>query len=209
MPAHNFQPLPPQFYAQSTVDLARNLLGKILVFENSYNNLPTILAGKIVETEAYLQSDAASHSFMGKNQRNQMMFENAGTAYIYQIYGLYYCLNVVSGQKEVGEAVLIRAVEPVLGVHLMQKNREKIASKNKISTQKLCNGPAKLTLAFGLNKIFNGHNLQQKPLFIATNGQYKNVAPQEIVATTRIGISKAQNSLLRFYIKNSDFISKK
>jgi DNA-3-methyladenine glycosylase len=247
MSIDNFQILPPEFYTQDTVSLAQSLLGKILVFESPKG----LIAGKIVETEAYLQTDPSSHSFGGKTSRNSTMFEKAGTIYIYQIYGLYHCLNIVSNQKNIGEAVLIRALEPVLGIEKMQQNRQKNAKKqqefnpefnpnlatfenqnenlnksfkkelspilSKIPTHKLCNGPAKLMLAFGLNKTFNGHLIWQKPLFIAQfNPKLQSKLepklepkPVKIVTTTRIGISKAKDLPLRFYLKDNPFVSKK
>jgi len=133
-----FKPLPADFYLNNTVEVARQLLGKTIV--RNYGK--KILAGKIVETEAYIDKiDPASHSHPGITKRNKPMFEKGGIAYIYFIYGNYYCFNIVTERKGKGCAVLIRAAEPIEGIEYMKKNRGKTKS-----VYELTNGPAKLCL---------------------------------------------------------------
>ncbi len=189
--------LPASFYRQDTKTVARALLGTLLVHEKAEGT--TI--GRIVETEAYLGiNDEASHAYRGMTRRNAPMFGNPGHAYIYFIYGMYYCINVVTAQSGVGEAILLRALQPVEGISLMEKRRQVL------DPVKLCNGPGKLVLAMGITKDANGHNLRQKPLYIAKD-KYK-VDEKEIGTSTRVGITKAVLLPLRFYIKDSSYVSK-
>ncbi len=186
------------FFQDSTPEVAKNLLGKILVrvFKGQ------ILAGKIVETEAYLDdNDLASHSAIGMTERNKVMFGEPGLAYVYFTYGMHYCFNVVTGEKGKGSAVLIRALEPIEGIELMKKFR------NKSDIVNLTNGPAKLCQALKIDKKFNGVDLKTSPdLFIAESISNSTF---EIVRTTRIGIEKSKDLPLRFYIKENKFVSKK
>lgn len=187
------------FYEQNdTMSLAALLLGKTLVHHQHGQRL----SGRIVETEAYLFDDPAAHSFKGKTPRNQSMFETAGHCYIYFIYGMYHCFNVVSGPYGVGEAVLIRALEPLEGIPQMRKNRNFEDPKHKDTN--LCNGPSKLVMALDIPKSLNGNPIFDGPLFIEESVK----TPFEIVRTTRIGLSKAADLPYRFYIKNNKYISK-
>jgi DNA-3-methyladenine glycosylase len=183
--------IPKAFYSQySTIDLAKALLGKYLAHESVYG----VKIGKIVETEAYLFDDPASHSFKGLSVRNSAMFEEAGTSYVYLIYGMYYCFNVVSNKKGLGEAVLIRALEPVKGLEGVS-----------------CSGPGKLCKAMGIDRAFDGHKLWKSPLYLAfdtLNDTYM-LNDTQIVMKTRVGITKASEEILRFYIKDNKFISRK
>lgn len=183
------------FYNKKTEIVAKQLLGKYLVLKKN----GILLSGKIVETEAYLHDDPASHSFKGLTKRNKPMFGAPGHVYVYFIYGAHFCFNVVTGPAGLGEAILIRAIEPLSGIEIMQKNRGSKEFKN------LTNGPAKLAEAFGIDKKLNGSSLIKGPLRIY-DAKIKDL---EIVQTTRIGISKAQEQLLRFYIKDNSFVSKK
>lgn len=187
-----------KFFKGSTEEIAKKLLGNILVRIFQKN----ILAGKIVETEAYLdENDLASHSAVGLTERNKIMFEEAGFAYVYFTYGMHYCFNVVTGEKGKGSAVLIRALEPLQGIDLMKKFRK----KNDIHI--LTNGPAKLCQALKIDKKLNGVDLKtSKEIFIAEPDNKENF---EIVVTTRIGIEKSKDLPLRFYIKENKFVSKK
>lgn len=171
---------------------AQRLLGAWLVQSDDG------LVGRIVETEAYDQTDAASHSYRGPTARTQVMFGPAGYLYVYFTYGLHYCCNVVCGPAGQGAAVLIRAVEPLSGQELMTARRHG-------QTNHLADGPAKLCQAFGINQTLNGHDLTQPPLQLSLQPPLQ---PAEIVQTTRIGISQATDKPWRFYIKNNHFVSK-
>jgi len=182
-------PLGKNFFKQPTVALAKALLGKILVFGD--------LRGIIVETEAYLyKDDPGCHASRGQTSRNAPMFGPAGHVYVYLIYGMYHCLNIVSGKKGEGEAVLIRAVEPVQGIPLMQKRRKTKKVEN------LCNGPGKLTQAFGITRKHNNISLLEGDLRIY-NSRIKPV----ICSSRRVGLSAGKELELRFYIEGNCFVS--
>lgn len=184
------------FYAGSTVQFAQKLLGAYLIHESEQG----VTVGRIVETEAYLScNDPACHAARGMTKRNAPMFGPAGTAYVYQIYGMYHCFNVVTSDTGVGEAVLIRALEPVDGIDLMQQRRGRKEIKD------LCSGPGKLVAAMGITVDLNGQSLMTSPLKIGYQGR-KNFA---IVTTTRIGINVGADLPLRFYIADNKYISKK
>ena len=185
------------FFNKDTITVAKNLLGKILQIDSAEGTT----SGIIVETEAYLHNDPAAHSFKGPNLKNASLFKPAGTAYIYFTYGMYYCFNVATNQEGVGEGVLIRAVEPLAGVELMKKRRGIDDLHN------LANGPAKLVIALGIKKEMNGTPIGERIKILDQNLNKKDKL--EIVETTRIGISKAKEEKLRFYIKNNPFVSKK
>lgn len=157
------------------------------------------LVGKIVETEAYDQSDAASHSYKGKTPRTEVMFGPAGHLYVYFTYGMHYCMNIVTGPIGHGSAVLIRALEPIEGVELMAQNR---GHKDGLE---LTNGPAKVCQALSIDKTWNGHDLREVPLQLIIKPPLQ---PEEIVQTTRIGISQAKDQPWRFFIKNNDYVSR-
>lgn len=206
-------PIERSFFNKSTIDVAKSLLGKYIVHKTSKGEI----VGKIVETEAYLSDDPASHSFNGKNERNKSMFSHPGTSYVYLIYGMYYCFNIVTNKKDVGEAVLIRALEPVFGIELMEKNRKmnknmktnnKSKNNNIKKTINLYNGPGKLVMGLGLDKKHGGLDL----LNIKSNlrlMEAKNIKEEQlIVSTTRIGITKGTELPHRYYIKDNPFISK-
>ena len=177
------------FFNKPTVELAKALLGKYLVFGK--------LSGKIVETEAYLfHNDPGCHACRGITARNAPMFGEAGRTYVYLIYGMYHCLNIVSGKKGEGEAVLIRALEPVEGIELMKKRRKTDKIEN------LCSGPGKLTQAFGIIKAHNNLSLFNGRLQI-----FNSPDKPEIISSTRIGLSAGADLELRFYIKGNKFVS--
>ena len=188
--------LPKEFYLQKCATVAKKLLGKTLVrMQNDY-----IYSGIIVETEAYPgKNDPASHTYKGKTKRNEAMFIRGGTAYVYFTYGNHYCFNVVTEAEGIGSAVLIRAVEPVLGIEKMKKNR----SVNDIF--KLTNGPGKLAKAFKIDKKLNGADLSRNVIFIMEGNTNYN----KILSSRRIGITKNTKKNLRFYLEANPFVSKK
>lgn len=158
-----------------------------------------LLRVMIVETEAYDQTDAASHSFKGQTERTNTMFGEGGHLYVYFTYGMHYCCNVVVGKEGVGAGVLIRAVEPLDGDEYMQERRGRGGIE-------LTNGPAKLCQALGINKQLDGHDLSTSPLTLIIQ---KALDKKDITQTTRIGISQAKDVPWRFYIRNNPYVSKK
>lgn len=182
------------FLSQSSVVVAPLLLGCILEREIDGK----IVRVKIVETEAYDQSDAASHSFNGRTPRTDVMFGPAGHLYVYFTYGMHYCCNVVTGPEGMGSAVLIRAVEPIEGEEVMRELRDQ-------SGVNLSNGPAKLCQALAIDKRYNGHDLTKAPLILRLQ---RALDPALITQTTRIGISKDKDRPWRFYITDNPYVSK-
>ncbi|MFO7867377.1 MAG: DNA-3-methyladenine glycosylase [Candidatus Aminicenantes bacterium] len=185
----------PGFLNKPASEAAPKLLGCRLVHESPEG----ITSGKIVETEAYLENDPASHSHNGRTPRNEVMFGPSGRAYVYFTYGMHYCFNVVTGKPGEGEAVLIRALEPLEGFSLMMKRRAQEERK------KLCSGPAKLVQAMGITPGHNGRDLSQGRLRLI-DAERRDF---DVVCTMRIGIKKGADTPLRFYIKNSPFVSRK
>ncbi len=183
-----------EFFARDAALVARQLLGCVIVHETPQG----IISGRIVETEAYKQDDEASHSYHGQTKRNAVMFGQAGHAYVYFTYGMHWCFNVVTGQAGQAEAALIRALEPLEGIALMQANR------NRQKLTDLCSGPAKLVQALGISASYNGADITMPPLYI-----YGTHTHQKIITTTRIGINVAIDKPLRFYISGNPHISKK
>jgi DNA-3-methyladenine glycosylase len=175
---------------------APRLLGSIL--QTHIND--EVVEVKIVETEAYDQSDPASHSYKNKTKRTEIMFGPPGFLYVYFTYGMHYCCNVVVGSNNYGCAVLIRAVEPIKG---METLKDLYPGKKE---NQLLNGPAKLCKVLNIDKKLNGHFLGDEPLKLILKPQ---LSKERIIATTRIGISKAQDIPWRFYIKDNPFISVK
>lgn len=200
-----YRPVPAAFFSAGTVAVARALLGKILVSESPEG----LTAGRIVETEAYLCDDAACHASRGETRRNRAMFGPPGRSYTYLIYGMYRCFNVVTGPKGLGEAVLIRALEPLEGLELMAMRRGVAESKA------LCSGPGKLVIAMGIAGLPDGSDLRKGPLIVAEprkdtgTGREAAAAEGRIKVTTRIGISKDAHLPLRFYLEGNPWISRK
>ncbi|WP_292518246.1 DNA-3-methyladenine glycosylase [Methanoculleus sp.] len=195
--------LPPAFYEQDTVTVAKDLLGCLLVHREEAG----VTMGWIVEVEAYLQGDPAAHSYRGETLRNRAMFGPAGHAYVYRIYGLHTCVNVVTGPEGTGEAVLVRALEPAAGIERMQERR---GMSDPVS---LCSGPGKLTQALGITMDLDGTSLSDGPLQVWSPGSLPDRRPEgrdgEIVQTTRVGITKAADLPLRFYLKGSRYVSRR
>jgi DNA-3-methyladenine glycosylase len=160
-----------------------------------------------VETEAYLAGDPACHAFVGPTARNRVMWGRPGMAYVYLIYGNHFCFNAVCRPHGSAEAVLIRAIEPVLGLDIMQRYRPDR------SIAELTNGPGKLCAALHIDRQQDGADLcdPTSPVFIAANpdlAQFRSEAGP-VVTTTRIGITKAAELPLRYYLRGSSFVSKK
>lgn len=157
---------------------------------------------KIVETEAYHQADPASHSFRGVTPRTAPMFESGGRLYVYFVYGMYYCLNIVTGKKGAGEAVLLRAAEPLEGIEIMKTNRGVDDIRN------LANGPGKLAQALGIKDTgLSGKILNKSSIYL--KAPEIQVGKDKIAASPRIGIRRAAAQPWRFYLKGNLFISKK
>ena len=180
--------LPSSFYERETTIVAKELLGKRLIRKNG----KTTISGIIIETEAYRSDDPASHTYIGKTERNKAMFGEVGRAYVYSVYGIHYCINVVARNKkfEAG-GVLIRSIKPEKGINIMMKNRKTNILKN------LTNGPAKLTQALQIDKKQYGVDLtKHKGLFI-TEGISSR---EKILSSTRIGIKKGLGKKWNFKI---------
>jgi DNA-3-methyladenine glycosylase len=209
-------PLPLDFYLKPTPQVARELLGKGLVVRCRNQ----ILIVEIVETEAYLQTDPASHSFCGTRKRNAVMFGPPGCCYVYLSYGLNFCMNVVTQAEGCGEAVLLRAAAPVSGLEIMARNREikgitqkkpALSGPLKKSTPsrvfQILSGPGKLTQALGLDLRYNGGCFNRDDFkLINLNKDYTDA---QVGQSPRVGISKAKTKLLRFYVKSSPWLSRK
>jgi DNA-3-methyladenine glycosylase len=187
---------PTDFLQGDVVEAAKRLLGCRLVCETGEGPV----SGLIVETEAYHQTDAASHSYKGKTPRTEVMFGPAGRAYVYFTYGMHYCMNIVTGAEGEGSAVLIRALQPLTGMEHMRAKRPGIAD-----TQ-LTNGPAKLCKALGIDRSYNGHDISRKPLRLIIDTP---VLQSDITTATRIGISRDTDRPWRFYITDNTFVSKR
>jgi DNA-3-methyladenine glycosylase len=184
-----------RFYSRNTKVIAKELLGKILVHKAKEGTLK----GKIVETEAYLGfNDPGSIGYRKVKKIPKSLLKEPGHAFVCFTYGNHWMLNVVAKRAGLLGAVLIRALEPLESIEIMKRNRKTDDVKN------LSNGPGKLTQAFGINKTHDSIDLTKNVLFIEnSNDKFK------IVKTTRIGLSKGQGLLLRFYIKGNEFVSKK
>ena len=181
------------FYSRGTIDVAKSLLGKVLVHGAT--------AGVIVETEAYLGGDdLASHSSRGVTDRTRVIFGPPGHAYVYFIYGMYECLNLVAEPEGVPGCVLIRALEPVAGIAIMCERRPR-AKK----LEDLASGPGKLTLAMNITRRDNGRDVTCGPLTVRSFPQTKQ---PEIVTTSRIGIRECADWPLRFHIAGNRCVSR-
>lgn len=199
--------LESNFFKRDTVEVAKNLLGKKIIRNISGN----FFCAKIVETEAYLGlEDKACHSYGGNiTKRNEILYKEAGTIYVYLIYGMYNLLNIVTKSENDPEAVLIRAVEPIENIDAMSLNRFGKIYKDLSSYQKknLTNGPGKLTMAMEIDRALNGKILSQDYLYIEEGEDVRN-----IIETKRIGIDYAgedANLPLRFYIEDNPYVSVK
>ena len=192
-------PLPRDFYARPSVSVAPDLLGCLLIREIDNQRL----MGRIVEVEAYLgEEDAASHAFRGPTQRNRSMFGPPGHAYVYIIYGIHTCLNIVTGRAGKGEAVLIRALEPLSGIEVMQRHR------GDKPLRQLTNGPGKICQALAIDKSLDGHDL------CAGQGLWLEAGepPDEtLCAGPRVGVrgdDRALTRAWRFFLAGNPFVTR-
>jgi len=184
--------LPRSFYARPTIEVARELLGKVLVHGRA--------AGRIVEAEAYLGAeDLAAHASRGLTNRTRVLFGPPGHAYIFFIYGMYECLNLVAEPEGTPGCVLIRALEPLAGLELMRRRRPQARS-----LEDLANGPGKLCLALGITRQHYGADVTRGPLTVR---RFKHEPPFEILATPRIGIRHSTDWPLRFVIAGNRCVS--
>jgi DNA-3-methyladenine glycosylase len=178
------------FFARSVHDVAPELIGATLLVDG--------VGGVIVEVEAYHHTDPAAHSYIGRTERNAVMFGPPGFAYVYRSYGIHWCLNFVCEPEGSASAVLIRALEPTQGLSLMRRRR------GVIEPRALCSGPGKLGEALGITRQHNGLALDRPPFELRARE-----AEPEIVTGPRIGISKAVEHPWRYGLKGSKFLSKR
>ena len=198
-----FKPLPRAFFEPSAEVVAPLLLGHYLIHRTETGPV----GGIIVEVEAYLDKDPACHAYRGESPRNRTMFGPPGHSYVYLIYGFHFCVNTVCRPKGIAEGILIRAVHPLFGLEEMRKNRGEVPERH------LTSGPGKLCAALGITRQLDGADLCNPAslILVAENQQkpetLKQLAPP--VQTTRIGISKAADWPLRWYLGGSPYISKR
>jgi DNA-3-methyladenine glycosylase len=197
--------LSPEFFARPPRGVARALLGKLLMRREG----DELLAGRIVETEAYLgQADPAAHAAAGRTARNSVLFGPPGHAYIYFIYGNHFCLNVSCLPPGEAGCVLLRALEPVMGTGLMAHNRGLGPSRTGTAARLLTSGPGRLCQAFAITRLRDNSKDLTAPASDLTLWD-DGFRPRHIVSTPRIGITKAAEAMLRFYITGNRFVSGK
>jgi DNA-3-methyladenine glycosylase len=189
VPRPQAQSLTPSFFARSVHKVAPDLIGVILLIDG--------VGGMIVEVEAYHHTDPASHSYSGPTERNGVMFGPPGFAYVYRSYGIHWCLNFVCEKEGSASAVLIRALEPTMGLAQMRRRRGTQDDRN------LCSGPGKLAQALAVTHAHNGLPLAMPPFEL-----FGRTGKPEIVTGPRIGITKAVAQPWRYGLKGSKFLSK-
>jgi DNA-3-methyladenine glycosylase len=192
--------LPLSFYQRkNVVSIAKDLLGKVLVT----NVNDTLTSGIIVETEAYSEIERGCHAFNGRTQRNGVMFSEGGISYVYLCYGIHHLFNVVTNERDRADAVLVRALEPLMGAEAMMKRM------NVKTIKRISSGPGKLTKALGIDRSLNGLSLHSSNVWIE-EGNTK-ISKTRIVSSPRIGIDYAGTDALlpwRFCIKDNLWVSK-
>lgn len=194
------------FYTRNTFQISREILGKILV----HNSQKGITSGRIVEVEAYVgPNDPASHTYLNRRtQRTEIQFREGGFIYVYQVYGIHFCFNVVTEAENKPEVILVRALEPIEGIKLMIKRRG-FKEVNQRNIFNLANGPAKLCEAMEINKTHYGADLCGNKIYIVDDNFH--IKPEDIIASPRINIDysgKAAEYPWRFFIKGNPFVSK-
>jgi DNA-3-methyladenine glycosylase len=194
---HRGRILPSTFYDRETEIVARAMLGTVLECETDHG----IASGIIVETEAYLgEHDLACHAAVGRTGRTEILYGPPGIAYVYFIYGMYWCFNAVTRSYGLPSAVLVRAVEPLDGIALMHKRRAHVTR-----TADLTNGPGKLCTALGITGALNGMTLRRKPIVIREG---EPVPDDEVEITARIGITRSADWPLRWIVRENRFVSR-
>jgi DNA-3-methyladenine glycosylase len=189
--------LPRSFYDRETEIVSRELLGAVLECESEEG----VTSGRIVETEAYLgEHDAACHAVVGETRRTSPLYGPPGTAYVYFIYGTHWCFNAVTRAEGLPSAVLVRALEPLESIPLMRARRARARSD-----RDLTNGPGKLCQALGIDGRHNGLPLTRPPLVIRRSIE---VSDEEVVVSPRIGITRAADWPLRWYLRDNPYVSK-
>jgi DNA-3-methyladenine glycosylase len=185
------------FYDRETELVSRELLGCVLEYETAAGKA----SGVIVETEAYLgEHDEACHAAAGRTARTAPLYGPPGIAYVYFIYGMYWCFNAVTREEGLPSAVLVRALEPLAGIHLMRERRPRAKSD-----RDLANGPGKLCAALGIGREANGLALQRGPLVIREGRMY---ADSDVAITPRIGINRSVDWPLRWIVKDNPHVSR-
>jgi DNA-3-methyladenine glycosylase len=189
--------LPRSFYDRETEVVSRQLLGAVLECESEEG----VASGRIVETEAYLgEHDAACHAVVGETTRTSPLYGPPGTAYVYFIYGTHWCFNAVTRAQGLPSAVLVRALEPLEGIALMRVRRAHARND-----RDLTNGPGKLCQALGIDGRYNDHPLTRPPLVIRRGIEIRD---GDVVVTPRIGITRAAEWPLRWYVRDNPYVSK-
>lgn len=194
--------LEPAFYLRNdTVEIATQLLGKLLVVQDTKGKR---VSGMIVETEAYLgEIDRAAHSYGGRRTaRNEVTYYEGGHVYVFFVYGMYHQLNIVTGPADVPHVVLIRALEPIEGTEIMRERRGPMKDKN------LTSGPGKLCIAMGITREFNGENVAGGRVWVE---HYRNVWPGDISKGKRVGIDYAGEDAerpWRFWMTGNHYVSR-
>lgn len=189
------RPLARAFFLRPVLEVARDLLGCILVHDTSEGRT----SGMIVEAEAYASDDPASHAYRGRTERNAPMFEDPGFAYVYFTYGMHFCLNAVTDRAGSAQAVLIRAVQPLEGIEEMRARRGAVRDRD------LARGPGRLTQAFAIGRDQNRSDLTKPPLMICPG---ERLPFKAVVSTPRIGLGSLQDGRAwRFAIADSPSVS--
>ena len=190
-------PLPARFYDRPTELVARELLGTVL----QCTTPDGVTRARIVETEAYTgPDDPACHAVAGLTRRTEHLFGPPGLSYVYFIYGMYWCFNAVTRERGHGAAVLVRAVHPLDGMDLMRRRRPRAHRE-----RDLTNGPGKLCLAMGIVGSMSGTSLRQGPIVVRAG---ELVPDADVVVTPRIGITRAADWPLRFFVRDDPFVSR-
>jgi len=184
--------LPPRFYDRPVVQVARDLIGCTVAYGAT--------SGVIVETEAYHQSEPACHAYVGLTARTSTLFEGPGRAYVYRSYGIHALLNCVCEPEGTGAAVLIRALAPLDGVHLMGERR------GRTRLEDLCSGPGKLSQALGVELAANGSDLCHGPIRVSARGHDWSDPP--VISAARIGISRGTELPWRFCVVGNPHVSR-